>query len=163
MRQRRGNHQVNSDAQIAATPSTAVDVHPPYTPGGLVDTALNTASASPTFSAVGRAATSSSDASSVRLAPLYDLATRRARVRKALPDLFDLTPAPDGYLPTLRNPCWKGRYRASDGRGEIETNESLLCLPGFYIIGHVKVRLLYAMMHSVRIHISVSAHVSRVR
>jgi hypothetical protein len=133
-----GNDQVNSDAHIAATPSTTVDVHPPDTPGGLVDTALNTASASPTFSAVGRAA-SSSDASSVRLAPLYDLTTRRARVRKALPDLFDLAPAPDGYLPTLRNPCWKGRYRASDGRGELETNESLLCLPGFYIIGHVKV------------------------
>ena len=74
------------------------------------------------------------------LDPLYERATRSERVRAALPDLFSLAPAPNGYLPTLRNPCWKGRYRENDGKGALEQQDSLLCLPGFYIIGHVKVR-----------------------
>lgn len=82
--------------------------------------------------------TESSAAASVQTRGLYDRATRRARVRVALPDLFQLAPAPDGYLSTLRNPCWKGRYRKNDGKGMPENHSSLLCVPGFYIIGHVK-------------------------
>jgi hypothetical protein len=70
---------------------------------------------------------------------LYDRATRAARAREALPDLFQLAPGPAGYLPTLRNPCWRGRYKDNNGKGPgTEATESLMCLPKFHIIGHVK-------------------------
>lgn len=42
--------------------------------------------------------------------PLYPKSSRAERVRKALPDLFELIPE-QGYMSTLKNPCFMGYGR----------------------------------------------------
>lgn len=77
--------------------------------------------------------------------PRHPRATRRARARAALPDLFSLVPVsddggrPTGLIGNLTNPCWTGRYRANGGKGELlEGPPEVMCMPHFYLIGHVK-------------------------
>ena len=77
--------------------------------------------------------------------PQHPRATRRVRARAALPDLYSLVPvSDDGGRPArlignLSNPCWMGQYRANGGKGELlEGPPEVMCMPHFYLIGHVK-------------------------
>lgn len=60
--------------------------------------------------------------------PIYSSTTRRRRVVSALPDLFNLVPTT--FINYTKNPCWMGRYRDDNGRGALQDNDSLMCMPG---------------------------------
>eukprot|EP00040_Diaphanoeca_grandis_P006951 m.39188 g.39188 ORF g.39188 m.39188 type:complete len:507 (+) comp18117_c0_seq1:125-1645(+) len=78
---------------------------------------------------------------STNIAPLFPRSSRKTRSWQAMPDLFDFifNKNESSFIETIRNPCWYGKHLVSDGKGpELEPDQSLLCMPHFYLIGHVK-------------------------